>query len=164
MRRITPTKRGPLALAFLTAPLLALTACEPIVDQRGFSPAPGTVEKLEVGSQSREDVVRLVGTPSAVATFNPNTWFYISQRQESLAFFKPSIAEQKVMQVTFNEGGRIAEIKNFDLKDAKDVVMVARITPTAGKELTVLEQILGNVGKFSGPKQQESPGAPTSGG
>ena len=43
--------------------------------------------------------------------------------------------------------------------------MVARITPTSGKELTVLEQILGNVGKFSGPRQAAgNPGAPTGGG
>ena len=28
----------------------------------------------------------------------------------------------------------------------------------------MLEQILGNVGKFSGPRQQSNPGAPTGGG
>ena len=38
--------------------------------------------------------------------------------------------------------------------------MVSRITPTAGKELTVLEQIMGNVGRFSGPRQETNPGAP----
>ena len=43
--------------------------------------------------------------------------------------------------------------------------MVRRITPTSGKELTILEQVLGNVGRFTGPKQQggTNPGAPTSG-
>jgi outer membrane protein assembly factor BamE (lipoprotein component of BamABCDE complex) len=148
----------------LAVSALALSACETIVDNRGFSPTPGSVEKLEAGSQSREDVVRLIGTPSAVATFNPNIWFYISQRQETFAFLKPSITEQKIMQVTFNDAGRVADIKNYDLKDAKEVDMVSRITPTAGKELTVLEQIMGNIGKFSGPKQPTNPGAPTGGG
>ena len=38
------------------------------------------------------------------------------------------------------------------------------ITPTAGKELTILEQLLGNVGRFSGPRQETNPGAPTGGG
>ncbi len=156
--------RQTLTAALLAAPLLALGACEPIVDQRGFAPTPGSIEKLEVGSQSREDVVRLIGTPSAVATFNPNTWFYVSQRQETFAFFKPAVTEQKVMQVTFSEAGRIAQIKTYDLKDAQDIAMVSRVTPTAGKELTVLEQIMGNIGKFSGPKQTGNPGAPTSGG
>ena len=57
-----------------------------------------------------------------------------------------------------------ANIKYYDLKDAQNITMVSRITPTSGKELTVLEQILGNVGKFSGPRQSGNPGAPTGGG
>ena len=80
------------------------------------------------------------------------------------AYTKPRITDQKVMQVTFNDSGRIEGIKNYDLKDAQDIQMVARITPTSGKELTILEQVLGNVGRFSGPKQESAPGASTSGG
>jgi outer membrane protein assembly factor BamE (lipoprotein component of BamABCDE complex) len=153
----------PLALAgILAVPLLA--GCETIVDQRGFAPTPGSVEKLEVGSQSREDVVRLIGSPSSVATFNPNTWYYISQKQETWAFMKPVMLEQNVLQLSFNESGRLQAMKKYELADGKDIEMVSRITPTAGKELTVLEQIMGNVGRFSGPRQDTNPGAPTPGG
>ena len=152
----------PLALVGVFLPMLS--ACETFVDQRGFAPTPGSVEKLEIGSQSREDVVRLIGSPSAVATFNPNTWYYISQKQESYAFFKPSMIEQNVLQLTFNESGRLQAMKKYDLENSRDIEMVSRITPTAGKELTVLEQIMGNVGRFSGPRQETNPGAPTGGG
>ena len=117
------------------------------------------MEKLEVGAQSREDVVRLIGSPSAVATFNPNIWYYISETQVYWAYTKPMIVEQKVMQVTFNDTGRIEAIKNYDLKDAQDIQMVQRITPTSGKELTILEQILGNVGRFNPVRSKET--APT---
>lgn len=143
---------------------LALAGCETIVDQRGFAPSPGTVEKLEIDTQSREDVVRVVGSPSAVATFNPNVWYYISQKQEAWAFLTPTMIEQNVMQLTFNDSGRLTAIKKYDLSDARDITMVSRITPTSGKELTVLEQIMGNVGRFSGPRQETNPGAPTGGG
>jgi outer membrane protein assembly factor BamE (lipoprotein component of BamABCDE complex) len=141
-----------------------LSACETIVDQRGFAATPGSVEKLDVGSQSREDVIRLIGSPSTVATFNPNVWYYISQKQEAYAFFRPEMIEQNVLQLTFNESGRLQAMKKYDLADGKDIEMVSRITPTAGKELTILEQLLGNVGRFSGPRQDTNPGAPTSGG
>ena len=158
MRRTVP-------LVFLSLSALALVAaCEPYGDIRGFAPAPGTVDKLEVGSQSREDVVRLVGSPSAVATFNPNVWYFITEKQEMWGPSRPWIAEQNVIQVTFNEQGRVSDIKYYDLKDAQNVTMVSRITPTSGKQLTVLEQVLGNVGKFSGPRQSGNPGAPTSSG
>jgi outer membrane protein assembly factor BamE (lipoprotein component of BamABCDE complex) len=151
----------PLSLVGVMASL-ALAGCDTIVDHRGFSPTPGSVEKLEVGTQSREDVIRLIGAPSAVATFNPNTWYYITQQQETFAFFKPEITEQHILQLTFNDAGRLTTLKNYDLKDGRDITMVARVTPTAGKGLTILEQLLGNVGKFSGPKQSDV-GAPTSG-
>jgi outer membrane protein assembly factor BamE (lipoprotein component of BamABCDE complex) len=155
-------RTAPFIVVGAFVPLLA--ACETIVDQRGFAPTPGSVEKLEVGSQSREDVVRLIGSPSAVATFNPNVWYYISQKEETYAFLKPVMVEQNVLQLSFNEAGRLQAMKKYELADGKDIEMVSRITPTAGKELTVLEQIMGNVGRFSGPRQETNPGAPTGGG
>ncbi len=162
MRRIATST---LASVILVPALLALTGCEGHFNQRGFVPTPGSTEKLEVGAQSREDVVRLIGSPSAVSTFNPNIWYFISEVQESYAFLKPEITQQKVIQITFNDAGRVAAIKNYDLADAKEIVMVQRITPTTGKELTVLEQVLGNVGKFNpATKQGQSPGAPTGSG
>lgn len=145
------------ALRFATVAMavgaLALGGCDPIVDVRGHVPQPGVVEKLEVGSQSRDDVLRLMGSPSAVASFNDDTWYYVTQRQEAMAFFEPKVAEQKVIAIRFDDNGRVKEIKNYTLKDAKVVDMVDRKTPTAGKELTVLEQIFGNVGRFNAPKK-----------
>ncbi|WIM13680.1 outer membrane protein assembly factor BamE [Enhydrobacter sp.] len=153
----------PILLAAVALGSLASGGCANTVAQRGFAPTPGSVDKLEIGTQSRDDVVRLIGSPSAVSTFKPNVWYYISQKQESWAFLKPEIVDQHVMQLTFNESGRLDAIKKYDLNDAENITMVSRITPTAGKELTILEQILGNVGRFSTPKQS-NPGAPTSGG
>jgi outer membrane protein assembly factor BamE (lipoprotein component of BamABCDE complex) len=154
-----------LAGALLVPALTTLGGCDPQFNQRGFVPTPGSTEKLEVGAQSREDVVRLIGSPSAVSTFNPNVWYFISETQESFAFLKPEITQQKVIQITFNDSGRVSAIKTYDLAQAQDIVMVQRITPTSGKELTVLEQVLGNVGKFNpATKQGTSPGAPTGGG
>ena len=154
-----------LALACAMSPLYCAVAADApdTPPTGGFAPTPGSVDKLEIGAQSRDDVVRLIGSPSAVSTFNPNVWYYISQKQESWAFMKPEIVDQHVMQLTFNETGRLDAVKKYDQSDAEDITMVSRITPTAGKELTILEQILGNVGRFSTPKQS-NPGAPTSGG
>jgi outer membrane protein assembly factor BamE (lipoprotein component of BamABCDE complex) len=157
----------PLIIAGALLVPLALTACDNVVDQRGFAATPGSVEKIEIGTQSREDVVRLIGSPSAVATFNPNVWYYISQKQETYAFLKPKITDQSVMQLSFNDTGRLQAVKKYNLEDAESITMVSRITPTAGKGLTVLEQILGNVGRFAPPgsSQNQGPiGAPTGGG
>jgi outer membrane protein assembly factor BamE (lipoprotein component of BamABCDE complex) len=162
MRRTVPLAVAALALV----PLALAAGCQNNEDIRGFAPAPGAVDKLEVGTQSREDVQRLIGSPSAVATFNPNVWYYISEKQEQWGPSRPWVADQNVIQVTFNESGRVEKIRYYDMNDAKNITMVARVTPSSGKELTVLEQILGNVGRFSGPARSGGGpvGAPTSGG
>jgi outer membrane protein assembly factor BamE (lipoprotein component of BamABCDE complex) len=141
-----------LAVAFLTA------ACGQIVDNRGHQPIPGTVEKLEVGAQGRDDVLRLMGSPSTIATFGDEVWYYISTKNENTAFLQPRVLEQRVVAVSFDGGGRVRDIKQYELKDGKEIDMVQRKTPTSGKELTIVEQILGNVGKFSAPKKNV-PGA-----
>jgi outer membrane protein assembly factor BamE (lipoprotein component of BamABCDE complex) len=139
--------------ATITVALLA-SACGQIVDQRGHQPVPGTIEKLEVGAQGRDDVLRLMGSPSTIATFGDEVWYYITTTNESTAFLPQRVIEQRVTAVSFGSDGRVREIKQYGLKDGKEVDMVARKTPTSGKELTVVEQILGNVGKFSTPKKQ----------
>ena len=59
--------------------------------------------------------------------------------------------EQNVMQLNFNDSGRLQAMKKYDLSDARDIDMVSRITPTAGKELTVLEQIMASYREGSAP-------------
>src|SRR6266849_3413715 len=116
MRRTVSLGMFPLALA-----VVMLAACDNIADLRGFAPTPGTVDKLEVGTQSREDIQRLIGSPSSVATFNPNVWYYISEKQEYWGPSRPWISEQSVIQITFNETGRVQNIKYFDLNDAQNI-------------------------------------------
>ncbi|MCW5746651.1 MAG: outer membrane protein assembly factor BamE [Alphaproteobacteria bacterium] len=132
---------------------MAVAACDPIVDVRGHVPTPGSMEKLEVGTQTREDVLRLIGSPSSVASFGDSVWYYVTQRQEATAFFAPKVSEQKVTAIYFGDDGRIKQIRTFGPEDARDPGMVDRKTPTVGKELTVLEQIFGNVGRFGSGKK-----------
>ena len=51
--------------------------------------------------------------------------------------------------VSFNDDGIVTEVKKSGLEDVKDISPVARSTPTSGQEVTVMKQLLGNVGKFN---------------
>ena len=141
-----------LAIATFGLAAGSIAACSPITDDRGYVATPGVMERLEVANQGREDVLRLLGSPSTVSTFTDKTWYYIHQKQEQFAFFGIDTTEQSVVAITFNDQGRIAEIKNYGMKDGREIAMVARKTPTYGKELSVIDQIMGNVGRFSSPK------------
>jgi hypothetical protein len=37
------------------------------------------------------------------------------------------------------------------MADAQEISPVARVTPTEGRDLTLLQQLFGNIGRFSSP-------------
>ena len=40
------------------------------------------------------------------------------------------------------------------MDDANEVVLVERETPTSGSELSVIEQFIGNIGRFNLPRDE----------
>jgi len=131
------------------ATLFALIACETVIDVRGFVPDDESLSKIQVGLQGKRDVGDLLGTPSSVSSFGDETWLYISRKTRSVAFFEPKIVEQHVVAIVFGEKGMVSDVKKLELADGKVLRHVARVTPSPGKELSFIEQLIGNVGKFN---------------
>ena len=156
---MTHRRRGnapaPLHLIALLA-ALALGACAPTVAQRGNVPDPEKLEQLKPGD-SKDKVVQMIGSPSTIGTFSDKRWYYISRKTEKVAFWDPKTVDQQVVEVLFDEQDKVQEVKRLNLADAYDVDPIGRTTPTAGKSITVLDQLLGNIGRFNkggggGPK------------
>ncbi|MBL28300.1 MAG: cell envelope protein SmpA [Rhodospirillaceae bacterium] len=142
---MVPTRR---LLGFLLcAP--ALAACQARVETHGFMPNPQLISQVEVGKQNKRQIGQLLGTPSTVATFDNDVWYYITQRTENYAFFQPEIVDQQVLAISFDDAGTVDNVHRYTLADGKIVDMVSRTTPTVGNELTFLEQLFGNVGRFT---------------
>ncbi|MGE5515844.1 MAG: outer membrane protein assembly factor BamE [Bacteroidota bacterium] len=139
----------PTPLAFAIALSLFAGACTPTVDLRGNLPSPESLAQIQPGKTTRDEVQTLLGTPSTTATFGGESWQYISARTETTAFFKPEVKERKVVSISFDRSGLVKDVLQRGLEDGVDVKAVERETPTAGKELSILEQLVGNVGKFS---------------
>jgi outer membrane protein assembly factor BamE (lipoprotein component of BamABCDE complex) len=92
---------------------------------------------------SREQVLLTMGTPSTTATFDSEVFYYISQkRQRSAAFMKPKVVDQTVLAVYFNKDGVVERRANYALQDGKVFDTISRTTPTGGRDLTFLQQIL----------------------
>ncbi|MBI1206900.1 MAG: outer membrane protein assembly factor BamE [Azospirillum sp.] len=147
------------ALAVLVA------GCAPVVVTRGNMIEDDKLATLREGVSRKDDVEVVLGTPSAMGTFDHNTWYYIGQRTEKTAFFQPDVVERKVVVMSFDQNGTLTKVNRLDLDQARDVEMVDRVTPTAGKDLGFFEQILGNVGRFGGSSSRRSrgPGIPGGG-
>lgn len=134
-----------------------LTACSPTINQRGNLADPELLSQITPGVATRNDIESLLGSPSSISTFGDNTWYYISARIETLAFYEPSVREQQVIAIDFDENGIVKGVHRYDLSDAREIEVVKRVTPTSGKKLTILQQLVGNFGRFSNKDASSKP-------
>lgn len=126
-------------------------ACTPAVHQRGHMVDPDDLAAIAPGKTTREDVAARLGTPSAVSTFDDKTWYYIGQVTEQVSFLDPEIRQQKVVRVVFDDRGVVQDVQTLGAEAARPVSPVDRQTPTYGRDMNVLEQLLGNIGRPSLP-------------
>ncbi|BBK36798.1 outer membrane protein assembly factor BamE [Allostella sp. ATCC 35155] len=128
---------------------VALGACAPIVNQHGHQIATEKLAEIRPGATTKDEVQQILGTPSTLSTFNDRSWFYVSRRTAQVAFFAPETKSQETVAIDFDASGVVAGVRQFDLRDSQPVEHVARQTPSVGKEMTFIEQLIGNIGKFN---------------
>ena len=142
------------ALSWL-AVAAALGACAPMVDTRGNLPPPEAIAGIQPGVTTRTQVTQLLGSPSSVGTFNDRTWYYIGRKTETLAFLSPELTDQQVLVVRFDDAGVVQDLEKRGMESAREVAMNDRETPTAGHSLGFFEQLFGNIGRFTGKKDDK---------
>ncbi|SLN45055.1 outer membrane protein assembly factor BamE [Oceanibacterium hippocampi] len=146
----------------LVAGALALGACTSEQTVRGFVLDMEQVEAIKPGVTTRDEVSRMLGFPSSTSTFTEagDAWYYISRRTERFAFLEPKVIDQKVVVVSFNGSDTVSEVKQFGMEDRREIELVERETVTHGKQLGILEQLVGNFGRFNNANSGNSAGPP----
>ncbi len=137
-------------LCLIVTPL-ALGACSPTQATRGNIVEDYRIAEIVPGVSTRTNVLKSLGSPSTEAAFDENVWYYIGQKTEQRGIFDPKVVDKKIVVVAFTPEGVVQTIQKLDA-DHIDVPHVRRKTPTSGNENTVMQQLLGNVGRFNAPK------------
>jgi len=135
----------------------AAGACAPVVATQGFQAVDAKPQDVEVGVDTRETVLAKLGTPSTTSTFeSDNVWYYLTQTTQRYTYNKPQVSQRTVTEITFAESGdKVANVRTLGLEDGRQIAMERRETPTRGRQLTILEQLLGNVGRGQLPRTED---------
>jgi outer membrane protein assembly factor BamE (lipoprotein component of BamABCDE complex) len=149
-----------IALAAAAVSVLASAACAPVGAYQGFQAIEAHPEDVRVGVDTRTTVQSRLGTPTATSTFDPNIWFYISQVQTETSFFRPRVMRRDVVAIAFDPASQsVTSVNKYTLADGRVIAMNDRETPTRGREMTILEQLIGNIGRGGVlPNNQPGPG------
>lgn len=137
--------------------LTVLGACSPIIQQEGNVPDPDQVVQINPGVDDKNRVTQLLGSPSTISAFQDRTWYYISRRTEQTAFLDPKVVDQEVLAITFTDQNIVEDMKVYGLENGRMVAMNDQVTPTYGNNLTLVQQLLGNLGRFNNPNKKGSP-------
>lgn len=141
-------KRGFLRFSAVAIALAATTAaCAPVQSYNGFRPDRNNAEipDPQIGVDTRETVTQRFGSPSTTAVFDQTAWYYVGSVQERVAFYTPRITDRHVMVVRF-DGDTVSAVEKYGMERGRIVSYDQNETPTRGRELGVLEQLLGNIG------------------
>jgi outer membrane protein assembly factor BamE (lipoprotein component of BamABCDE complex) len=137
---------------------------------RGNKPDADAMKELVPGTSTRADATALLGSPTAKATFDDNTWMYITETTRPRIARTPGVLDQRVVMLSFSDQGVLQNIKRLDQDDSLPVSVVARATPSPGNESSILQQLFGNIGRFGagglggstlGQSEAPSGGAPS---
>lgn len=127
-----------------------IIGCTPTQTNRGNLVEDFRIAEVTPGISTRNNVLKSLGSPTTTAPFDDNVWYYIGQKMEKRGIFDPEVVDEKVVVVAFDDQGIVQTLQEVD-NERLEVPTIDRTTPTSGNEVTLLEQLLGNVGKFNTP-------------
>lgn len=136
--------------------LCVISACTPTVAQRGNLLEDYQLDKVTPGESSRSDVLRALGSPTTRSTFDKSVWYYIGQETEKRGILDPEVTKERIVLVAFNEEGVLEALEDVD-RERMNIPYVRNKTKTHGNDRTIMQEFLGNLGKFNPPTDGGNP-------
>ena len=148
-------------------PLLAATlaACQPTMANRGNFVDDERLSQIKVGETDQASVQSTLGPPTMIGTFDKKTWYYSGKRTEKEAFFKPDTKAERTLIVHFDDAGTVDKITEVSADQQVAVNPENAITPTEGRAMGFVDQIIENMNHPGlpgslGSSASRAPGAP----
>jgi outer membrane protein assembly factor BamE (lipoprotein component of BamABCDE complex) len=140
----------------------AAACISPTRSVHGYVADEAQPSDMKPGEDTRSSVTARLGTPSTKSVFDDNTWFYITTTTKRFAFYRPQVDKRRITAIRFGDDGMVEDVLEYDAGDGEVVNYVSRETPTLGRQLSLIEQLLGSIGAVGLPRTDEAtPGNPT---
>lgn len=147
-----------LAIALLVG-LTATAGCRASREFHGYVPDQALPTDVQPNIDTRTTVLARLGSPSTTSIFDDKLWVYMSSTRENLAFYYPKVVQREIVAIKFDAQDVVSDVLVYDVKAGRTIQYNSRVTPTRGRELGILEQLFGTIGRL--PQQlpgQQQPG------
>ena len=124
---------------------LGLQGCESQVTSHGNLIEASQLNKLEIGTTQREDVLILFGPASFEGAFNNNRLYYNNQKMEAPIAGRTQTIERELVVLSFDANNILEYIEIKDKSTDQEIVKLDAKTPTPGDTLTIVDQLFTNL-------------------
>lgn len=142
-------RKGIVAVVGGTALAALLMGCAPVIRNHGYAPVTEELAEIRVGQDTRGSVRRKIGRPASTGIFTSEGWYYVATQIEHMTYNEPRVLDRRVVAILFDERDIVASVNQYGVEDGKVVDLETKVTPTYGRQLTVLEQAFSNIGVIS---------------
>ena len=105
-------------------------------------------EKLTVNQSNKNDILKLLGSPSSKSTFDNDLWIYIERKTDNsslLKFGKEKILLNNVLILEINSMGILEKKEFLDLDDMKNIKFTEQTTENQYKKNSFLYDFLSSM-------------------
>ncbi|WPY00915.1 Outer membrane protein assembly factor BamE [Candidatus Trichorickettsia mobilis] len=132
----------------LISMLLFTSSCQTL-DVRGQYVDDSTVNKLENKNLTKAGVEELIGTPTIIPDYTPDTWYYVHRFMGKRAWFQPKTIEQRIVKIKFTKDDIIEEVVVLNDNHTEDIEVVSEYTKAYGTEQNGIQTFIKNIGRFN---------------
>lgn len=140
------TIRNLLLVAFVA--IAGLAACAPVYRNHGFVPPETDLAQVVVGQTTQDELQGLIGRPSAQGLLTGSGWYYVGSRWRHYGALEPREINREVVAVSFDPNGVVSNVERFGQERGRVVVLSRRVTEGSVTEISLIGQLLGNLGNF----------------
>ena len=105
-------------------------------------------DKLVVNKSNKNDILKLLGSPSTESTFDNDLWIYIERKTDNnmlIKFGKDRIITNNVLLLEINSRGLLRKKTLLDLTNMQDVKFIEQVTETQHRKNTFVYNFLSSM-------------------
>ena len=136
-------------LLLAVALVAGVQGCAPVIQNHGYAPDDILLADIQAGQDTKGSVRRKIGRPGTSGLFNDTGWFYVASTVERYTYHAPKVVDRRVVAIEFDANEVVTAVNTYGMEEGRVIDLQTRTTPTFGRKLTILQQLLGNLGQLS---------------
>ena len=113
--------------------LIFITNCSgnKVSNYHGIKSLESKYDKIHINKTNKNDLIGLIGPPSAVSDFNKNKWYYLERLKTNQSLIKLGtqvIKKNNILIVEINDFGILVDKKLLNLNDMNDIIFLKQTT------------------------------------